>query len=402
VIAVGSLLLAAWCAVALVLVPACGVLWIECFAALLHRRRAKRELRDGAVTSVVLVPAHNEEASLPQTLASIQPQLTPRDRVLVVADNCTDRTAELAREAGAEVIERHDPVQRGKGFALACGIEQLGAQPPDVLIVVDADTQVLPGTLAALSQAVARTGRPSQAVNLLSPPASPSSRDLISAFAFRVRNLVRPLGQSVLGVPCQLMGNGMAIPWASLAKINLASANIVEDLQLGIDLAVAGYVPAFNLEGRVAGVLPASARAAQAQRRRWEHGHLATMLGQVPRLLAAAVRQRRGDLLWLALDTAVPPLALVVVLWGLAALLGLAVGSTLQVWWPTWTAAALALMLGSAIAVAWMRFASDIPGRAMFMVPAYVLRKVPMYAMFLWQRQQQWVRTDRAPSARQP
>ncbi len=66
----------------------------------------------------VLVPAHDEASIIGATLASIAPQLRPGDRLLVVADNCTDDTAQLAREAGAEVVERHDARLRGKGYAL--------------------------------------------------------------------------------------------------------------------------------------------------------------------------------------------------------------------------------------------------------------------------------------------
>ena len=73
----------------------------------------------------VLVPAHNESSGLLPTLANIQSQLLPGDRLLVVADNCSDDTAALARAAGAEVVERNDPTRRGKGYALDWGVQHL-------------------------------------------------------------------------------------------------------------------------------------------------------------------------------------------------------------------------------------------------------------------------------------
>src|SRR6202022_1074761 len=73
---------------------------------------------------VLLVPAHNESSGLLPTLANIQSQLLPGDRLLVVADNCSDDTATLAKAGGAEGIERNDPTRRGKGYAMAWG-EQL-------------------------------------------------------------------------------------------------------------------------------------------------------------------------------------------------------------------------------------------------------------------------------------
>ena len=90
-----------------------AVLAVECLAALLPARPSP----DGPRPScAVLVPAHDEEAGLPATLAALWPQLEAGDRLLVVADNCTDRTAAVARAAGAEVLERRDPDRRGKAL----------------------------------------------------------------------------------------------------------------------------------------------------------------------------------------------------------------------------------------------------------------------------------------------
>ena len=90
----------------------------------------------------VLVPAHDEGAVLLQTIADIQMQLRPGDRLLVVADNCADDTAGIARAAGAEVVERHDPDKRGKGYALDFGIRHLALDPPEVVIIIDADCRL--------------------------------------------------------------------------------------------------------------------------------------------------------------------------------------------------------------------------------------------------------------------
>ena len=78
---------------------------------------------------MVLVPAHDEETGLPITLAELRTQLAAGDRVLVIADNCTDGTARVARAAGADVLERTDAHRRGKGYALAAGVQALAAAP---------------------------------------------------------------------------------------------------------------------------------------------------------------------------------------------------------------------------------------------------------------------------------
>lgn len=104
----------------------------------------------GPVTVTVLIPAHNEEASLPSTLASLLAQSHRPDRVIVIADNCTDSTADAARRAGVEVIESVGNTQKKAG-ALNQALTGLlpGQGENDVVMVMDADTQLDDGFLAA-------------------------------------------------------------------------------------------------------------------------------------------------------------------------------------------------------------------------------------------------------------
>src|SRR5690606_6586727 len=78
-----------------------------------------------AANIAVIIPAHDEAAGISSTLAMLFEEVPPGTRVLVVADNCSDATAALAREAGAEAVERHDSNARGKGYALAFGRDHL-------------------------------------------------------------------------------------------------------------------------------------------------------------------------------------------------------------------------------------------------------------------------------------
>src|SRR5580704_15835042 len=132
--------------VAAILVAVVAVFFVEVIAALTLGRRydglPSNSNSDIAARIAVLVPAHNEGTGLLPTLEDIKRQLQPGDRILVVADNCTDDTATIARTAGAEVIERHDPDRRGKGYALDFGIQHLSATPPDILIMIDADCRI--------------------------------------------------------------------------------------------------------------------------------------------------------------------------------------------------------------------------------------------------------------------
>jgi cellulose synthase/poly-beta-1,6-N-acetylglucosamine synthase-like glycosyltransferase len=264
----------------------------------------------GAAGRFVAIPAHNEQVVIEATLKALMPTLPAGSRVLVVADNCTDTTATIARRCGAEAIERFDPDRRGKGFALDFGIRHLAADPPDAIVFLDADCRVAQNTVRLLAAAAIASGRPVQGRNLCDPDPRGGALQMISGLAFRFKNLVRALGLARLADTCHLTGTGMALPWQLAERARLADGNVVEDMQLGIDLTLAGHPPLFVPEARVDSPLPQQRAAARTQRTRWEHGHLRTLLVQSPRLVGLAIRHRRLSLLALALDLAIPPLSL--------------------------------------------------------------------------------------------
>lgn len=380
-----------------ILIP-CLVLFIECSVAFWFKLPKKENIQPRPSKIAVLIPAHNEADGIALTLNTIMPQLTPSDRLVVIADNCTDETAAIATTNGATVIERHDSEKRGKGYALDFGIKYLASDSPDVVILIDADCIVGEDVIEQLSRQAITTEKPIQALYLMESPPNRDPKGLISSLAFLVKNQVRCTGLAIMGLPCLLGGTGMAFPWSVIQQAPLASGNIVEDMQLGLDLAVMGYAPLFCPQVQVTGRLPSQEAAATGQRKRWEHGHLQTLLSQVPRLLKEGILQRRGDLIALALELGVPPLSLLVVLWiagfGItlvAALLGLTAI-------PMIILGVAGLMIIVSILCAWAKFGRDtIPGKALILIPVYLLWKIPLYFAFIGNRQQQWVRTQRTP-----
>lgn len=379
-------------AVGAVSVP-CLIVAAECFLALLpspkHRTNERRK-------AAVLIPAHNEQLLIGRTLQRLLPQVTEADRVLVVADNCTDNTAIIARSHGVEVLERHDLERRGKGFALAAGVVHLAAKPPDVVIVFDADCIAEAGMVDMLVRTAVSTGRPVQALYLMDPPESAGPGGLISAFAFLVKNQVRARAMHRLGLPVLLTGTGMAFPWELIRDAPLATDNIVEDLALGLAFAVAGRGPVYVESARLNGQLPNSSSGAATQRVRWEHGYLHTILTQCPRLAWMGFRDFRPDLLLVALDLAVPPLALLALSGLVAGAISLVEVWLNEIWWAVLMLGLAAGAAGMGLSTAWVVFARKrFPLRAMVSIPAYVLKKLPIYAGFLVHRQQSWVRTER-------
>src|ERR1035437_9973859 len=115
----------------------------------------------------VLIPAHNESVGLQPTLADVKSQLRAGDRLLVVADNCTDETATVAASSGVEVTVRNDPTKIGKGYALDWGLNYLAADAPEIVIIIDADCRVESGAIDRLATVCAKMQRPVQSLYIM-------------------------------------------------------------------------------------------------------------------------------------------------------------------------------------------------------------------------------------------
>jgi len=375
-----------------------AVLCCELMAGLWPSRREWLSTRAARVA--VLIPAHDEESGIGATLAALFAVAPPGTRVLVVADNCTDATAALARETGAEVIERHDTANRGKGYALAAGRDWLarGDGPaPEVVLVMDADCRLLPGSIEALTAAALGGNVPAQAINLIDADLGAAPMVQVSSFAMLVKNLYRSRGMQRLGGAALLTGTGMAFPWPLIADAKLATGSIVEDLALGIELTAAGHAP--RLVGN-AGVrsAPAAMADALAQKTRWEHGFLDTLRRRALPLAGRGLARLSPALLLLGLHLMVPPLALLLVVVGavlgllcVLALLGASIGPAL----------ALGAVLAFALALLFIGWLVGgrryLAGRALLRLPFYLLWKLPVYAGFLRKPQASWNRTPRQP-----
>lgn len=348
--------------------------------------------------TTILVPAHNEQAVIEGTLANLRGELDANTDLLVVADNCEDDTPERAERAGARVVRRVDPSRRGKGFAIEFGLNELAKAPPDIVVIVDADCRVEPGSIGTLARRAQETGRPVQAEYLILPPRL-EPKTAVNALAFLIKNRVRPLGLARLGLPCQLTGSGMAFPWDVIRMAPPMGAYLVEDMLMGIELARLGKAPLFCPDARIRSELPTREQAQQGQRRRWEHGHLATLIDQGPRLVLEGLRRGNLDLLALGLDVLVPPLTLFLL--GLCAVLGLnflaSVGLGLGPG-PLALSLAAVVAVGASVLIAWLTQGRElVPLRYALRVPGYVLWKLPVYVAFAARRKQStWEQTERS------
>ncbi len=386
-----------WLTAAVLSVPMV-VVCVELFMAMISRRSTPTGFAGPRPRVAVLIPAHNEGALVRTSVESAARQLQAGDRLIVIADNCSDDTADHARAAGAECIIRNDTTKRGKGYALDFGVRHLAEAPPAYVVLLDADVSLRPGAIDELTFSVESTWAPAQGVYILAEPPSPDGAGVVSHLAFVVRNHVRPLGLSRIGGPSPLFGAGMAFPYDALRDAPLASGNIVEDMQLALDLAQRGRAPRFCPTAYIDGVLPTGEDAALTQRRRWEHGHLRTLLTTAPRVLFKGLMKLNLRAVLLALDLLVPPLSFLLVL-ALLAFIGLLVPAVLgrASYAPAATVAIGLATLSLLITLAWTRYSPhERPIAALLGVPRYVLRKLPLYfAFFTRGSEKQWVRTDR-------
>ena len=370
-------------------------LLVEILAALAPQRRLSVDA-ECAAQFVVLIPAHNEEAGLPRTLAALSADGVSPDCILIVVDNCDDGTERIARAAGVRVLVRRDEGRKGKGFALQAGLDDLRSSPPDVVVFLDADCQSTPGALRRLACAADRHQRPVQGLNLMSA-ADESPQQAVAAFAWRFINQARMSGLWTLFGTTRLT-TGFALPWAIARDLDLGSGEIVEDLAMTVRLARAGHTPAFLPEARITSEFVRSTEGGTRQRARWELGSLRLGRTAAAPTVLAGLRAGRPSLVALGLDVAVPPLtvfgAAFVVLLALEALallfgfpLGFVIGAA--------GAAAFAL----SVAIGWARFGREVlPPRRIGGVAAYLWRKRKVYGGAARDSTKSWSRAERTAS----
>ena len=379
-----------------ILIIPCFVFFLECFAAFVSSKQDLKLTEVDRPKTTVLIPAHNEAEQIKEVLEVLQQQITEKDSIVVIADNCQDDTAELARSTGVTVLERENKSDRGKGYALDYAMQRIKDDPPEVLVILDGDCIIKPDTIKNITCKAIATGRPVQSTYLMEQPEEPSLKDNVSMFSIKIKNLVRLLGLNRLGWHSLLTGSGMAFPWSLIERVSLAGSKTTDDMQLTVDLALTGSTPVFCEDAFVVGRLMKD-KAATSQRSRWEHGHLEMILVEVPRLLEAFIKTGNFAALGLALDIFIPPLSLLVIIWLVLMVitwLPVVVLRTSMI--PAILATIAGAFLISGIFLAWIRFGrSDISLKSLIVIPFYILSKIPIYLKFIVKPQSRWLKTER-------
>ena len=368
---------------------------LACFARPDAARNAGRRRRFALV-----IPAYNEESCIAETVGSALAITYPVDAfdVVVVADNCTDRTADRAQEAGARVIVRFSEHERSKGHALRWAFDRLLAEGYEAFAVCDADSTMSTNFLQVLNDTMHRGAGAVQCSDLVKPAPGAWSSEATRA-GFLLYNVARPLGRVVLGCSAGLRGNGMGFTAATLRRVPWTAFGRAEDLEYGLILLLNRIAVRFAPSASVVATMPTDARNAESQRARWEGGRYPLIRRYAWPLLRESVLRRSFRLFDAWTDLVTPPFTNLMVLAGAGAaadLIVLGIGLTTD---PVFAALWL---VACACGIAHVVFGFASAGKLaelmalMKHVPFYILWKVRLYARITTTRDAQgWVRTTR-------
>ncbi len=353
----------------------------------------------------VVIPAHNEESSILRTIRSAKNVRYPSGKfdVILIADNCTDRTAEIGRREGAIVMERSDPLLKSKGYALRWCFDRILADGSgyDAVVVVDADSILSENFLPVMSGYLAQGAKVIQSKDIVEPQPGVWSAEIIR-FGFTLFNHVRPLARDAMRFSAGLRGNGMCFSADILKMVPWCTYGLNEDLEYGLILLLRGIRTAFAPEATVLAVMPANPKNAESQRARWEKGRFPVIRTYAPQLIRRFLTHGSLRALDALVDLIMPPfvnlfaaaigLTLVTFLFSLGGI------DAVSVLLPYWCAVVIAGILHVFVGLAAARADRGLY-KTLFFIPRYAFWKLMIYGkMALKNRSEEWIRTTREKS----
>lgn len=375
-------------------------LCILSISALVTTQKRKRQSTTGKTAQsnfAILIPAHNEEVILSKLLESLAQLDYPRElyTTYVIADNCTDTTASLARQfEGVQVYERFNEKERGKGYALNWIWQQLADKQHDAYVVLDADSVVVPTFLRAMDRELAQGALALQACNtVLNITESPSTA--LRWIALTLMNHVRPLGRNGIGSTSTLTGNGMCLSRTILARYPWQAFGIAEDYQYYLTLVQNGERVRYVPDAVVRSQMPVTFAQMRTQDVRWEAAAPQQSSWQIAlQLFKSGLRTRSFTRIEAVCELLTPPLSFMVASCSLTFIASLLLRSPLDIG----LGLALLVGLGSYIATAlYLLHAPKTVYKALLHAPGFILWKLWVYFVLSRSRKHtgEWVRTAR-------
>lgn len=347
---------------------------------------------------LVIIPAHDEELLLPRLLASIQKQYYSQEliRTIVVADNCTDNTAEVARQHGATVLERFQLKNKGKGYAIKWALEMGNIDQYDAVLIVDADCIMNPTTLKCLDAVMEGKQIIQCHISVSNPDDSWFTR-LLDVSRTIENEIYFPTKQR-LGLSTHLVGTGMCFTTKTLMKYGWDSFTVGEDWEYYVKLLLQGETIGFAYDAKVYQIESSSLKQATSQRMRWSSGRFAIAWKYGFRLLARGIVERNI----VKCDAAVPlifpnpSLGINITLIGLVTVLALP--TTHKNFFTVWFLSLGLIQLGIFIVGVFYTQKKLSKFLSIFIAPVFLFWKmvIDIFSV-LGIGRKKWVRTERKP-----
>lgn len=351
----------------------------------------------------VVIPAHDEQMTISNTLNSIKNVDYPGKSfdVYVIADNCSDATATVARAEGAIVLERFDKKEKGKGYALAWFFERLKSigKPYDAVLVLDADSRVFTNILHVMNSYLNKGAMAVQGYLAIEPKPGIWSSE-ITRLGYTLYNQVRSTGRNAIGCPTGLKGNGMCLRVDVLGKVPWTAFSLTEDLEYGLNLLLHDIFVTFAPEKIGYSVVPENTKNAESQRERWEMGRYPLVRKYWKPLLSAGIRKRAWKYFDALIDLVMPPLVNMLLFIIVMGMLHFPAAFLFPGFFFPMMCLAWFLLIGLGLLHMWIGLyavkADSALFKTIFYVPKYAVWKLRLYIKVLLRgKNAEWVRTTR-------
>lgn len=258
-------------------------------------KRNEKKILTPKKTFAVIVAAHNEEQVIGQLVDNLHQLDYPKDMydIYVVADNCNDNTAKVAKRSGAIVCERTNPTERGKGFAMEWMFAKLFTldRKYDAVAVFDADNLVHPRFLLEMNN---RLCKGDKLVQGYLDAKNPNDTWVSGTFAiaFWVTNHMWHLAKTNIGLSSVLGGTGMCISTDILKEFGWGATCLTEDMEFTMKVLSKGIRTTWAHDAIVYDEKPLTFMQSWNQRKRWAQGHFDIASRYIPTMLKEGIKQR--------------------------------------------------------------------------------------------------------------
>lgn len=258
-------------------------------------RRTEEKILKPEKSFAVIVAAHNEEQVIGPLIENLKMLNYPSSLydIFVIADNCNDNTAKIAKNNGALVFERTNHEQKGKGFAMEWMFAKLFKleKKYDAVAIFDADNLVHPNFLLEMNSKLCKGDKVIQGyLDAKNPHDTWVSGTF--AIAFWVTNHIWHLAKSNIGLSSVLGGTGMCISTDILEEFGWGATCLTEDMEFTMKVLAKGIRTTWAHDAIVYDEKPLTFMQSWRQRKRWAQGHFDIAQRYIPKMIAEGIKQK--------------------------------------------------------------------------------------------------------------